>query len=118
MQILQDASEIATLNACDSILRHMKKEAEEAEFWLGREEKHHLKRARRFIDNMTSLIGLCIHKENRVLDIAQEEDGQEGQAVNDSGDLFEVLNLSELEEPWDAEDCVVCDPEEVVDEQN
>jgi hypothetical protein len=46
----------------------MKKEAEAAEFWLGKEEERHLKRARGFIDNMTSLIGLCIHKENRVLE--------------------------------------------------
>ena len=101
----------------------MKKEAEAAEFWLGKEDERYLKRARGFIDNMTSLIGLCIHKENRVLEnIDSEQNENKGNKTQEQDTEksieFEVLNLSELKEPWDAEDCVVCDPEELVDEQN
>ena len=76
----------------------MKKEAEEAEFWLGKESKLALIRTRGFIDKMSSLINLCIYKENRVLDIGQEDGNEEEEKE------FEILNLSELQEQWDNED--------------
>ena len=87
------------MNACESTLRYMKKEAEEAEFWLGKEGEQALVRTRGFIDKMSSLINLCIYKEHRVLDIGKE-DGDEGEREKE----FEILNLSELREQWDAED--------------
>ena len=102
------------MSACESTLRYMKKEAEEAEFWLGKDGGPHEKdgsaagfredkdpclvRARGFIDKMSSLISLCIYKERRVLDIGEEEGDEEGAKE------FEVLNLSELREQWDNED--------------
>ena len=53
----------------------MKKEVEDAENWFGKgtdkENKKALIRTRSFMDNMTSLINLCIYKENRVLDIKE-----------------------------------------------
>lgn len=47
----------------------MKKEAENAEFWLGKDDTESLKMSRSFIDRLQSLTDLCIYKENRVVDL-------------------------------------------------
>ena len=91
MQILQDAEEIAVLDACSITLRKMKKDAESCEFWLGESEEKHLKMARSFIDRLNGLIDLCIYNENRVLDL--KDDKKEDQDAE-----FEFLNLSEFKD--------------------
>lgn len=71
--MLQDAEEIAILDQCSEAYRQMKKEAEAAEFWLGKEETGPLKRARSFIDRLGALTDLCIYKENRVVDLGNKK---------------------------------------------
>ena len=115
VQILQDTQEIATLNACVGTLRYLKKEADEPEFWLGKEKRTWIDektgelmedrtayiKTRNVIDKLSSLINLCIKKENRVLDFGNEDEDDLKEKE------FEILNLSELEEQWDDEDLLV-----------
>ena len=109
VQILQDAEEIAVLDACSVTLRVMKKDAESCEFWLGESDDISLKMSRSFIDRLTGLIDLCIYKENRVLDLKDEK-----KTTQDAE--FEFLNLSEFKDQWDDEDRQVCSPDTIVDE--
>ena len=102
VQILQEAEEIAILDACSVTLREMKKDAESCEFWLGKSDVESLKMARSFIDRLTGLVDLCIYKENRVLDLHDEKKGSNGD------EEFEFLNLSEFKDQWDDEDMQVC----------
>ena len=108
---MQEAEEIAVLNACNVTIRGMKKDAESSEFWLGKSDDASLKMARSFIDRLTGLIDLCIYSENRVLDLKDDKKKEEDQE-------FEFLNLSEFKDQWDDEDMQVCQPDTVVDEQN
>jgi hypothetical protein len=52
----------------------MKKEAEAAEFWLGKEDEASLKRSRSFIDRLSALTDLCIWRENRVVDLGNKKE--------------------------------------------
>ena len=110
VQILQNAEEIAILTTCSHTLRGMKKDAESCEFWLGLSDEESLKMARSFIDRLNGLVDLCIYKENRVLDVKQDE------KKND--EEFEFLNLSEFRDQWDDEDTAVCKDDFKMDEQN
>ena len=86
----------------------MKKDAESCEFWLGLSDEESLKMARSFIDRLNGLVDLCIYKENRVLDVKQDE------KKND--EEFEFLNLSEFRDQWDDEDTAVCKDDFKMDE--
>ena len=124
VQILQNEEEIAILNACVKTIKHMNKVAENSEFWMGKEDDGSLKIARDFVDKLTWLIELCIHNENRVLDIkgTSKKDKKKGkQDVDKKEEVdseFEILNLSEFEEEWDDEDMQVCTSDEIPDGQN
>ena len=96
-------------------MRSMRKDLEAEEKWLGQEEKKALIRTRSFMDKMSALIDLCIYQENRVLN--EVDPGKDDHNKSES-DEFEVLNLSELEDEWDAEDVQIINQTEVVDEQN
>lgn len=99
VQILQDADEIAVLNACNATLREMKKDAESCEFWLGKSDETSLKMARSFIDRLQGLIDLCIYNENRVIDLKNDKKKEE-----EVEEEFQFLNLSEFKDQWDDED--------------
>ncbi len=92
VQILQDAEEIAILTACNATLREMKKDAESCEFWLGKSDEGSLKMARSFIDRLNGLIDLCIYRENRVLQL------KDNNRADEDDPEFEFLNLSEFKE--------------------
>jgi len=51
----------------------MKKDAEAAEFWMGDEKTESLKMARSFIDRLSALTDLNVYRENRVIDLRQQE---------------------------------------------
>lgn len=93
----------------------MKREAEDAEQWLGvqDEAKDNLKKSRRFIDKLSSLTSLCVKSDNRVIDFGKDQDKEE---PNDND--FEFLNISELEDMWDNDDKKVIDEDEIPDDQN
>ena len=111
------------LEQCNEALRIMKKEAEAAEFWIGKEDTASLKRSRAFIDMLSALTGLCLVSENRIVDLGTKKDekkskkGSKGQAEEEE-ENFEFLNLSEFHEQWDDEDQRVCNEYELLDEQN
>ena len=100
----------------------MKKEAEAAEFWLGKEDENSLKRSRSFVDRLSALTDLCIFKENRVIDLGNKKEEKKKPSKNsksqsfDDDEDFEFLNLSEFNDQWDDEDKRVCNDYEIVDE--
>ena len=112
----------------------MNKIAENSEFWMGRDDETSRKTARSFLDKLTWLIDLCIHNENRVLELkggnkkgkksGEKGEGKKGddekgvEKKENEKDNFEELNLSEFDESrgWDAEDMKVVGEDEVPDE--
>ena len=103
----------------------MNKIVENSEFWMGKNDEESLKVSRNFIDKLSWLIDLCIHNENRVLELKggskkknknDKEDAKKEEEEKDNE--FEILNLSEFNEEWDAEDMKVVTEDEEPDEQN
>ena len=95
----------------------MKREAGEAEFWMGVPEDDALTKARQFIDKLEMLTDLCIYRQNRVIDTddkKKKHDDDDEEEDNDDG----FLNLTELKLEWDNEDPKICNDEEINDEGN
>ena len=88
----------------------MNKIAENSEFWMGKKDEESKKTARNFIDKLSWLIDLCIYNENRVLELKggskkkSKTDKEEKTPKEEKANEFEILNLSEFDEAWDAED--------------
>ena len=78
----------------------MKKDVESCEFWLGIESHEGLKSSRSFIDRLTALSDLFIHKENRVVDRGNKKDDgkKKKKTTGEEEENFEFLNLSELQD--------------------
>lgn len=51
----------------------MKKDAENAEFWMGDEKTESLKMSRSFIDRLSALTDLNVYRENRVIDLGNKK---------------------------------------------
>jgi hypothetical protein len=84
----------------------MKKESENAEFWMGSPEYEDMKRSRTFIDQLEMLTDLCNFNPDRVVDIDEKKkkDDIEVEDLEDGSDGFEFLNFTELFNEWDNED--------------
>jgi len=51
----------------------MKKDADNCEFWMGREDEQSLKDSRSFIDRLSALTDLCMYKQNRIIDLGNKK---------------------------------------------
>ena len=102
-------------------IREMKKMAENAEFWMGMKQKENLKKARIFIDKLNFITDLCVYRQHRVIDIDEgkkkKHDDDLMEMENEDEDELEFLNLTELIQEWDNEDCKVCTDDEVNDDK-
>lgn len=83
---MQDAEEITVLEQCSEALRQMKKDAENAEFWMGDEKFESLKMARSFIDRLAALTDLNVYRENRVIDLGNKKQNKKKKKIEDDDD--------------------------------
>lgn len=63
VQLLEKDSEIAILKSVQQQLTDMKREADNAEFWLGFAGKDELRKSRNFMERFDMLADLCVKKE-------------------------------------------------------
>lgn len=97
----------------------MKKDAENAEFWMGDEKFESLKMARSFIDRLAALTDLNVYRENRVIDLGNKKQNKKKKKIEEDDDAaYQFLNLSEFNQQWDDEDKRILTDYDVMDEQN
>lgn len=98
----------------------MKRDAEDADLWMGYKDDFNLKKTRRFVDRLSAITALCVKASNRVLDFGKEEENIPNEKNKNSNqekadeDEFEFLNVSELQEQWDNEDKKVLNDTEII----
>jgi hypothetical protein len=61
----------------------MKKDAENAEFWMGDEKTESLKMSRSFIDRLSALTDLNVYRENRVIDLGNKKQSKRKKKAED-----------------------------------
>jgi hypothetical protein len=71
---LNEAEEIEILNRCNLEIKKMKRDAEDADLWMGYKDDFNLKKTRRFVDRLSAITALCVKASNRVLDFGKEEE--------------------------------------------
>jgi hypothetical protein len=60
VQLLNESEEVEILNRCSAEIKIMKRDAEDADQWMGLKSKESLKKTRRFIDKLSAITALCV----------------------------------------------------------
>ena len=135
VQLLEKDLEIAILKTVQQQLTEMKREGDNAEFWLGFTGKDELKKSRNFMERFDMLADLCVKKtespydftdnirlsksitRNEVAKLVQRRGkmGKVGGAESESAVLNDV---SEMIADWEDDDTKIIQDEEETDEQN
>lgn len=68
VQLLEKESEIAILRSVQQQLTEMKREADNAEFWLGFQGRNELMKSRNFMERFDMLADLCVKKQESPYD--------------------------------------------------
>jgi hypothetical protein len=93
----------------------MNKVADNAEFWLGKDDTESLRTANKFMNELTFMTDLCLYNPDRIIDFEEkkknDDDAEEEQEE-------EFLNVSELLADWDNEDPKICNDDMVSDSKN
>ena len=119
MQLLEDENEIAILRSVSLQLTEIKKEAENAEFWLGYSTKDELVKARHIMEQFDMLSDLCVKKTERVYDFTNFKVLDKSIAKNEIGKLSDrrksyisgvnletemMDNVSDMMDEWNDDD--------------
>jgi len=134
VQLLEKDVEIAILKSVQHQLTDMKREGDNAEFWLGMANTDELKKSRNFMERLDMLADLCVKKaespydftdnarltnsirRSEVAKLVQKRGKKQG---GSSGTEASVLNnVSEMTADWEDDDTRVVNDEEETDEQN
>lgn len=135
VQLLEKDSEIAILRSVQHQLTEMKREADNAEFWLGLQGRNELMKSRNFMERFDMLADLCVKKAQSPYDFSDNarltrsiqksevaklikkrgRAGAKGQTENETAVLSDV---SEMLADWEDDDTRVTQEEEENDELN
>ena len=134
VQLLEKDLEIAILKTVQHQLTDMKREGDNAEFWLGFTGRDELKKSRNFMERFDMLADLCIKKGESPYDFTDnlrlsksitrsevaklvQRRGPKGKGSAESESA--VLNdVSEMIADWEDDDTRIIQDEEETDEQN
>ena len=94
----------------------MNKVAENAEFWLGEDDNDSLRKANKFMNELTFMTELCLYNPDRVIDFEEKKKNDDDDGEEEAEEEF--LNISELLADWDNEDPKICHDDMVSDIKN
>ena len=111
---MEKPQDIAIMKKIQTELPWLKKEAENAEFWIGYAEKDCLVQASAVVEKFDSLADLCVFQQERIIPLGNER--QEG--AEEDEEFEQVANTSELCVEWDYHDYRIIDDDEQPDVEN